>query len=222
MDDLSFTPIPRKSPPPTKRRQFNLKRPLLVILMAAVVMASLHWSSDFWNSAALTTMLGALCAAVPITLLKRRELKPFWIGFTTIGWLYTTMIFGPWFSEYVGGQLLTVKMVNHLADWAEPCWRKHGAPGDERPRSDELHIYDPPTPFRVGAFPGSFEENSVTTAHPFGPPVWASRANFYRICHFWCVLALACTAGVISRRACSESKNQIGAVQVDTTVSGTA
>ncbi|HEV3007303.1 MAG TPA: hypothetical protein VGX78_22725 [Pirellulales bacterium] len=208
MEDLVFTPVHRNPPPPAQRRHYNVKRPLLVAALVAVVMASLHWPSDFWNSTALTIMSGALCAAVPITLLRRRELRPFWIGFTTIGWLYATMIFGPWFCEYVGGQLLTVKMVNKLADGVEPWWRDHSEGADAtRPFGLDAND-DPSAPFRIGGFPGSVEQSSLASASPFGRPTWPFRANFYRIGHFWSVLAFAWIAGAVSRWACRETAPQ--------------
>jgi hypothetical protein len=199
------------STPPTQRSgrrpQYGLKTLFVATVLASVVVASLRSASDSWNSAVLTLMTSMLCIAVPVTILRRTDARPFWVGFVAIGWLYATLIFGPWLSQHVGAHLWPVGIVNKLADWVEPWWRDQdervalaqmgggifgGRVPSRRPRPGE--------PFREGIFPGSMNESSLPTLREFGPS--PRRANFYRIGHYWSVLLLAWIAGTISSWMC--------------------
>src|SRR5258708_5020130 len=112
MDDVVITPIHRKTSPQRPWPQYNLKTMFALTVLAAVVVASLRCASDAWDAAVLTLLVTALCVAVPVTVLRRRDSRPFWVAFTTIGWLYAMLIFGPWFSTHVGAHLFSVQAVN--------------------------------------------------------------------------------------------------------------
>jgi hypothetical protein len=201
----SALPLPKQSSTiPWNWRQYSLKSLFVLIVLSAVAMASLRSASSVWNATALTAVIAALSIAVTVALLRRPEFQPFWIGFTTVGWLYSAMIFGPWFSEHVGRRLVTVQLVNKLADWIEPWWRDK----NERiavAQMGGMGRVQRGDPLRWGMFPGSDDARSLSNARNDDADDW--QENFYRICHFWSVLVIAWIAGASSRFACRLGEN---------------
>ncbi|HEV3007304.1 MAG TPA: hypothetical protein VGX78_22730 [Pirellulales bacterium] len=200
MNDAAQISNQLRQTPARSWHQFSLKSLFVLTVLSAIGMASLRSASDVWNAVALTTVVASLSIAVPITLLRRRELRPFWLGFTTIGWLYAALIFGPSLNEHVGRKLWSVQFVNKLADWVEPWWRERTERLTVAQMGGASGAFLRGIPFREGMFPGSLDTSSLSTTEIAGPVTW--RANFYRICHFWSVLLVAWMAGATSRFAC--------------------
>lgn len=78
-----------------------------LVLVAAVILASLRSPSPDWSFAVSAATLSALLVAAVAALAARPDerRRAFWIGFAVVGWGYYAAAHGPWIREEYGDPL---------------------------------------------------------------------------------------------------------------------
>jgi hypothetical protein len=87
-----------------------------VVGFCAAGFGSLLYASSPWAGMTFSVMLGCLTVGLIALACCGSERRAFWIGFSITGWVYVTLIHGPWFAVEIGPRLTTTKMLL----WAYP------------------------------------------------------------------------------------------------------
>jgi hypothetical protein len=84
---------------PTK---LSVRGLMALVSLVAVGFAALSHPTRLWASTLYTAAIVVLSIAVVAGFRGRREVRAFWTGFATCGWIYFSLHFGPWFRpQYV-------------------------------------------------------------------------------------------------------------------------
>jgi hypothetical protein len=78
------------------RWTFRLRQLFLWTAAIALGLVALRSASPTWVSAMLGLALAVLSVSILSAIFRRGPQRAFWIGFTTIGWLYVLLLFTSW------------------------------------------------------------------------------------------------------------------------------
>jgi hypothetical protein len=95
---------------------YSITELLGAVGFCAVGFASLLYASSPWAGIAFSVALGSLTMGWIAIIYRRNERRAFWVGFLICGWTYLGLIYCPWFSDNVGPQVVTTKILR----WAYP------------------------------------------------------------------------------------------------------
>lgn len=89
--ESDFTPLFR-----LPRWSFGLRQLFFWTAAIALGLVALRSASPTWVSAMLGLALAVLSVSILFIIFRRGPQRAFWIGFTTLGWLYILLLFSSW------------------------------------------------------------------------------------------------------------------------------
>jgi len=145
------------------------------VALAAVALATLLYSSDFWASLWFTVAVGMLLIAVAGVMHRREDSRAFWLGFSLFGWVYLLYGFCPLLPQPIKPPSLILTVItDYLYFILDPFYRS------------EL--------FKQG---GLFPLNGMH--YPKSPPGYHGRIDpeaYRQITHSMAALAFALIGGI--------------------------
>jgi hypothetical protein len=84
------------------RWSFGLRQLFLWTATIALGLVALRSASMTWVAAMLGLALAVLTASILLVVFRRGSQRAYWIGFTTVGWMYLLLVFASWTLARMG------------------------------------------------------------------------------------------------------------------------